>query len=39
MSRDQVISLAEFVDFYRDVSPTITKDEFFENMIKNTWNL
>ena len=38
-SRDQVVSLAEFVDYYKDVSPTIMGDHVFENMIKNTWNL
>ena len=38
-ARDGVISLAEFVDYYKDVSPTIFADNVFGNMIKNTWGL
>ena len=36
-SRDAEISLAEFVDYYKDVSPTIQGDRVFENMVRNTW--
>ena len=36
---DGVISEAEFIDYYRDVSPSIISDSVFENMVKNTWNL
>ena len=36
-ARDGVINLAEFLDFYKDVSPAIMADHVFENMIKNTW--
>lgn len=38
-ARDGVINLAEFLDFYKDVSPAIMADNVFENMIKNTWGL
>ena len=38
-ARDGVINLAEFLDFYKDVSPTIMADSVFENMVRNTWNL
>jgi len=38
-ARDGVISLAEFVDYYKDVSPTICAENVFANMIKNTWGL
>lgn len=38
ISRDTVVSLSEFLDFYKDVSPTVTKDEFFTNMLRNTWH-
>ena len=38
-ARDGVINLAEFLDFYKDVSPAIMADQVFENMIKNTWGL
>ena len=34
---DGVISLAEFVDYYKDVSPTIISDDVWENMVRNTW--
>lgn len=35
--RDCVISMAEFIDYYKDVSPSIISDDVFENMMKNTW--
>lgn len=38
-ARDGVINLAEFLDFYKDVSPCIMADNVFENMVRNTWNL
>lgn len=38
-ARDAVISLAEFVDYYTDVSPTIISDDVFENMLRNTWRI
>lgn len=38
-ARDGVISLGEFLDYYKDVSPTIMADQVFENMIKATWRL
>jgi len=35
--RNAVISLAEFIDYYKDVSPGIISDDVFENMMRNTW--
>ena len=35
---DAVVSLAEFLDYYKDVSPGILSDDTFENMLRNTWN-
>jgi hypothetical protein len=35
--RQAVISLAEFIDYYKDVSPSIISDDVFENMMRNTW--
>lgn len=35
--RDAVVSLAEFIDYYKDVSPGIISDNVFENMLRNTW--
>lgn len=39
VARDYVVPLGEFLDFYKDVSPSIISDEVFENMVKNTWHL
>jgi hypothetical protein len=36
-ARDGIISLAEFMDYYMDVSPCIISDKVFENMVRNTW--
>ena len=36
--RSAVISCAEFIDYYKDVSPSIISDDVFENMMRNTWN-
>jgi len=36
-ARDGIITLAEFVDYYMDVSPCIKSDQVFENMVRNTW--
>jgi hypothetical protein len=36
-ARDGIISKAEFIDYYKDVSPCITSDKVFENMVRNTW--
>jgi len=36
---DGVISLAEFCDYYKDVSPGVGSDAAFANMVRNTWGL
>mmetsp|Transcript_18496 Transcript_18496/g.28399 ORF Transcript_18496/g.28399 Transcript_18496/m.28399 type:complete len:106 (-) Transcript_18496:27-344(-) len=36
--REGVVSLGEFIDYYRDVSPSIKSDKVFENMMRNTWH-
>ena len=36
-ARDGVINLGEFLDFYKDVSPSCMADNVFENMVRNTW--
>ena len=36
---DGVVSMAEFIDFYMDVSPTINSDDVFDSMVRNTWRL
>jgi len=35
---DCVVSEAEFMDYYMDVSPSIISDDVFANMVKHTWN-
>lgn len=37
--RDGIITLDEFVDYYKDVSALIEKDENFVEMMKSTWDL
>ena len=29
----------EFVEYYNNISPSIDNDDYFELMIRNTWNL
>ena len=36
---DGVITKAEFLDYYRDVSALIDKDDYFELMMRNTWHI
>ena len=38
-SRDRDISLKEFVEYYNNISCSIDNDEYFEVMIRNSWNL
>lgn len=34
---DGTISRQEFIDYYRELNPSIDNDEYFELLIKNTW--
>ena len=36
-ARDSIVTLAEFIDYYKEVSPCINSDKVFENMVRNTW--
>lgn len=36
---DQIISWEDFIDFYRDVSCSIERDEVFDQVLRNTWKL
>ena len=38
-SKDRRITLEEFVEYYNNISCSIDKDEYFELMIVNAWNL
>lgn len=36
---DNCVTLAEFEDYYTDVSACIDEDDYFELMIRNAWHL
>jgi len=36
---DGIVTLEEFIDYYRDVSPSIDRDDYFELMMRNAWHL
>lgn len=38
-SRDRVIELSEFIEYYNTISCNIDNDEYFELMIKNAYKL
>ena len=37
--KDRKISLQEFTEYYTNISSTIDRDDYFELMITNAWNL
>jgi hypothetical protein len=38
-SKDRIIKLHEFVEYYNNISASIDSDDYFELMIRNAWNL
>jgi len=36
---DTVITWDDFLDFYKDVSSSVDRDEYFDLLLKNTWKL
>lgn len=38
-SKDRCIQLAEFIEYYNNISCSVDNDEYFEVMIRNAWNL
>lgn len=36
---DGIVTLDEFIEYYRDVSPSIDRDDYFELMMRNAWHL
>ena len=36
--RNAVVSKAEFIDYFMDVSPSIISDSVFENLVNNSFN-
>lgn len=39
LEADGVVSRAEFIDYYKDVSASVDDDEYFELMIRNAWHI
>lgn len=39
IKRDSIVSLAEFEDYYKDVSASIDDDDYFELMMRNAWHI
>ena len=37
--KDRKINLAEFTEYYTNISSTIDNDQYFELIITNAWNL
>lgn len=37
--KDGVVTLAEFEDYYKDISASIDNDDYFELMIRNAWHI
>lgn len=36
---DGIVTLDEFTEYYRNVSPSIDRDDYFELMMRNAWHL
>ncbi len=36
---DGIITLDEFIEYFKDVSASIDRDDYFELMMKNAWKL
>jgi Ca2+-binding EF-hand superfamily protein len=37
--KDGIVTMAEFEDYYKDVSASIDSDDYFELMIRNAWHI
>lgn len=39
IKRDGTVTVEEFEDYYKDISASIDKDDYFEMSIRNAWHL
>jgi hypothetical protein len=39
IKKDGIVSLEEFMEYYKDVSASIDRDDEFELMIRNAWHI
>jgi len=37
--RDGIVTREEFEDYYKDISASIDRDDYFELMIRNAWHI
>ena len=38
-SRDGIVTWIEFLDYYKDISVGIDRDDYFELMMRNAWHI
>jgi hypothetical protein len=36
---DGIVTIEEFEDYYKDISSSIDRDDYFELMIRNAWHI
>jgi hypothetical protein len=36
---DGIITFDEFLDYFKDISASIDRDDYFEVMMKNSWKI
>ena len=39
LKSDKIITIEEFEDYYKDVSASIDRDDYFELMMRNAWKI
>ena len=39
VQKDKIVTLAEFEDYYQDISASIDRDDYFELVLRNAWKI